>query len=67
MEKCSGCSVIRLKIQTCYIKVCDREKLCPCKECLVKVICNVMCYKYINLYFDYSLKEDASYDDKRSM
>lgn len=67
MENCSGCSIIRSKIPTCYIKVCGREKRCPCKECLVKVICNVICYKYVNLYFDCSLKETDSYGDKRSM
>lgn len=50
---CEGCTIFG-KIEWCDIIKHGREKDCPCRNCLVKVMCSKPCEKY-NLYL---FKED---------
>ena len=71
MENCNGCPMTRLYFSTCYVKVAKKEDECPCKECLVKAICNRVCDDYRDLYIQekdsIQYKEEQSNVCRRSM
>jgi len=57
-EKCRGCRIYtgpkkESIYYPCYFKVRDKEEMCPCTECLVKVICKESCHlrreKYVEM------------------
>ncbi len=39
---CDGCCILNLKKECCYSKIDD----CPCKICLVKVMCEKPCVHF---------------------
>ena len=45
MEECKGCRNLREPGMGCIFKNRELINLCPCRECLVKVICKEFCYK----------------------
>lgn len=42
---CEGCIMLKRNVW-CYILKKGREKNCPCRSCLVKVMCIASCDKY---------------------
>ena len=59
-KRCKGCKGCSL-IESCLVKYdTDLVSKCPCSICLVKMICERMCYLRNHLY------EDLPYD-KRSL
>ena len=43
-SKCNGCHFSRLDIRySCLFRLQHNIKLCPCKECLVKITCDRLC------------------------
>jgi hypothetical protein len=53
-EECKGCS----EITSCLIRgIKSRRKICPCRQCLIKVSCREFCAKRICLHSVASLKD----------
>lgn len=46
IERCRGCTVRRFDSYTCSFMVLDLRKNCPCRECLVMVMCQTYCNDY---------------------
>ena len=44
-EICKGCIMTRVGGSYCAYVDHNREEECPCIDCLVKVMCNDVCYK----------------------
>lgn len=44
-ETCEGCTMFE-KNEWCYIVKHGREKNCPCRACLIKVMCYASCDEY---------------------
>lgn len=44
-KSCEGCIVLEDSGQ-CYMINLGREKDCPCRICLIKVMCNTTCKEY---------------------
>lgn len=50
-EECEGCTVLKPS-EECELK---GEK-CPCKECLIKVMCSDPCDAFMKLLYDRGLE-----------
>lgn len=46
-ENCKGCSLYEIEI--CEIRRVELTEKCPCRECIVKVICKDACKEYAKL------------------
>ena len=44
-DECEGCVMFR-KYKSCDVIKSGREKGCPCRLCLVKIMCNTACKEY---------------------
>ena len=43
MENCEGCFLKQKDDQVCSYKMVDYQKICPCRECLIKSMCINSC------------------------
>ena len=55
-DKCKGCGVF-IKSVGCGVKDSKYKSKCPCRDCLVKVICSVRCNDRRDLSVDFLLSE----------
>lgn len=45
-KECNGCTLIQKPIRPCFGRTYDAEHLCPCRDCVVKVMCSNTCDTY---------------------
>lgn len=58
-EECRGCILFRMYGRGCHNILSDTEKDCPCRSCLIKVVCQVVCCEYSN-YMDKRIKNEST-------
>jgi len=52
MRECFGCSHYDDDLDECYMTMCkylDRVSKCPCRTCIIKVVCSDTCEEYIKV------------------
>jgi len=51
-KKCEGCVIFKKSFKngksSCRIIETGKNNLCPCRECIVKTTCDIMCDKFKN-------------------
>jgi hypothetical protein len=53
-EECKGCS----EFNSCLVRsIKSRRKICPCRQCLIKVTCTEVCAQRICLHSVASLRD----------
>ncbi len=45
-DVCHGCKIPKMYENECIVRKCKKSKLCPCTQCIVKMICEVSCQQY---------------------
>jgi len=46
MSDCEGCIEYNKEIKSCYMLIKKLEPECPCRNCIIKVMCHKECHEF---------------------